>query len=225
MRRLVIVAAAAAALAVPVLAQTPSTPAQTPAPPAQAPAQPPLGPNGWNIDPAHSAAGFSVRHLMVSTVRGTLGRVSGTIEYDGKSAESIKADVTIDVTAINTGNNGRDNDLKSPNFFDVAKYPTATFKSKRVDAVNAGRFRLIGDLTMHGVTKEVALDVEGPTPAVKQRNGLKVGASATAKVNRRDFGLQYNSVIEAGPVVGDEITLTIDVEAGRPAPAAAPPQR
>jgi polyisoprenoid-binding protein YceI len=205
MRRFALAAAAAVALVIPVLAQPPAGGAQ-PAP----------GPNTWSIDSNHSSAGFSVKHMMVSTVRGTLGKVSGTIEYDGKSAASIKADVTIDVTGINTGVTGRDNDLKSPNFFDVAKFPTATFKSKRVDAAAAGTFKLVGDLTMHGVTKEVTLDVEGPSPPVKQQNGsLKVGATATATLNRRDFGLQYNSLIEAGPVVGDMIHVTIDIEGNK----------
>jgi polyisoprenoid-binding protein YceI len=205
MRRFVLAAAVAAALVAPVLAQAPA-----------APAQPPAGPNTWTIDSAHSQAGFSVRHMMVSTVRGTLGKVSGTIDYDGKSVQSIKADVTIDVTAINTGVEGRDKDLKSPNFFDVAKFPSVTFKSKRVDAGSAGAFKLVGDLTMHGVTKEVTLNVEGPSPAIKQQNGgQRIGASATTTINRRDFGLQYNNVIEAGPVVGDQIQVTIDIEANK----------
>jgi polyisoprenoid-binding protein YceI len=205
MRRFVTAATAAVALTGSVLAQTPP-----------ATAQPAPGPNTWTIDSNHSSAGFSVKHMMVSTVRGTLGKVSGTIDYDGTSAASIKADVTIDVSGINTGVTGRDNDLKSPNFFDIAKYPTATFKSKRVEAAGAGKFKLVGDLTMHGVTKEVTLDVEGPSPAVKQQNGsLKVGATATTTVNRRDFGLQYNNLIEAGPVVGDTIQVTIDIEANK----------
>jgi len=150
---------------------------------------------------------------MVSTVRGTLGKVSGTIEYDGKSVDSLKADVTIDVAGVNTQNQNRDNDLKSENFFDIAKYPTATFKSKRVEAAGAGKFKLIGDLTLHGVTKEISLDVEGPSSPLKQGQNLRVGASATTKINRRDFGLQYNRMIESAPIVGDEVQVQIDVEA------------
>jgi len=150
---------------------------------------------------------------MVSTVRGTLGKASGTIEYDGKSVDSLKADVTIDVTGVNTQNQNRDNDLKSENFFDIAKYPTATFKSKRVEAAGAGKFKLIGDLTLHGVTKEISLDVEGPSSPLKQGQNLRVGASATTKINRRDFGLQYNRMIESAPIVGDEVQVQIDVEA------------
>jgi polyisoprenoid-binding protein YceI len=212
MRRLILSAAVAAALVYPVLAKTPDPAGQTPAAPA------PAGPNTWTVDTAHSNASFSVKHMMVSTVRGTLGPIKGTIEYDGKSLESLKADISIDATAINTGVQPRDNDLKSPNFFDVAKFPTVTFKSKRAEAVSAGKFKLIGDLTMHGVTKEVTLDVESPSAAVKTQNGgQKVGGSATTTLNRRDFGLQYNALIEAGPVVGDQIQVTIDVEANKPA--------
>jgi polyisoprenoid-binding protein YceI len=173
-------------------------------------------PNTWSVDPAHSAAHFSVKHMMVSTVRGTLGKISGTIEYDGASIQSIKADITIDVTAVNTGTDGRDADLKSGNFFDVAKYPTLGFKSKRVDPAGQGKFKMIGDLTIHGVTKEVTLDAEGPSPILKTPNGQqRVGASATTAINRRDFGLQYSRMVEAVPIVGDEIQIQIDVEATR----------
>jgi polyisoprenoid-binding protein YceI len=193
-------------------AQTPPAGQQTPAQQPAA-AQPALGPNTWQIDSSHTAAQFSVRHMMVSTVRGTLGRVTGTVDYDGKTVESIKADVSIDVAGVNTGVQNRDNDLRSNNFFDVATYPTITFKSKRAEPAGAGKFKLIGDLTIHGVTKEVTLDVDGPSPPLKQQNGaLKVGASASTKVNRRDFGLNYNRLVEAAPVVGDEISIVIDIE-------------
>ena len=193
------------ALAAPVLGQQPG------------PARPARGPNTWIVDPGHSAAAFSVKHMMIATVRGALGPVTGTVEYDGTNASSVAADVTIDVRAIDTGNSSRDTDLRAPDFFDVAKYPAMTFKSKRAEAAGAGRFRLVGDLTIRGVTKEVTLDVEGPSPAIKQGNNLRVGASATTKLNRRDFGLNYNGLIEAGAVVGDEITVTIDIEIMKPA--------
>jgi polyisoprenoid-binding protein YceI len=170
-------------------------------------------PSAWTIDPGHSAARFSVRHMLVSTVRGTLGKVTGTIEYDGKTVESIKADVTVDLSAINTENESRDKDLKSDNFFDIAKYPTVTFKSKRVQPDGPGRFKLIGDLTMHGVTKALTLEVEGPSPALKQGPMLRIGASATATINRRDWGLQYSKMVEAAPIVGDDVQIQIDVEA------------
>jgi len=200
MRRLAIAAAAAVALYVPVLAQAPAAPA--------------AGPNTWTVDTNHSSAGFSVKHMMVSTVRGTLGPVKGTIEYDGKSAESIKADITIDVSGINTGNDSRDKDLKSgEGLFEVAKFPTVTFKSKRVVAGAPGAFKLVGDLTIHGVTKEVTLDVEGPSAPIKQGQSLRTGASATGTVNRRDFGISYNRMVEATPMVSDDVKIQIDVEA------------
>ena len=168
----------------------------------------------WQVDSSHTSAQFSVKHLLVSTVRGTLGKVTGTIHYDGNSVESVKAEISIDVNGINTGQENRDRDLRSDSFFDVAKYPTVTFKSKRVEAAGEGGFRLVGDLTMHGVTKEIALDVDGPSPILKQPNGiLKVGASATTKLNRRDFGLLYSKMVEAAPVVSDEVQVQIDIEA------------
>jgi polyisoprenoid-binding protein YceI len=174
------------------------------------------GPNTWTIDAGHSTAGFSVKHLMVSTVRGTLGPIKGTIEYDGKTVETLKVDASIDVSALNTGNESRDRDLKGAGFFDVTKFPAATFRSRRVAAAGAGTFKLIGDLTMHGVTKEVTLTVEGPSPAVKAQNGgHKIGASATTTLNRRDFGLEYNDMVEAVPVVSDEVQVTIDIEASK----------
>jgi polyisoprenoid-binding protein YceI len=175
----------------------------------------PVASGTWQVDGNHTAAQFSVKHMMVSTVRGTLGKVSGTIEYDGKSANSIKADIAIDVNGINTGTENRDKDLRSENFFDVAKYPTITFKSKRAEPAGPGKLRLVGDLTMHGVTKEVALEVEGPSPVLQANGGQRVGASATIKLNRRDFGLQYSRMVEAAPVVGDEIVVQIDIEANR----------
>lgn len=232
MRRLFVTAVAAAAFVAPVLGQT-APPTQTPAgqppagqPPAaqaqpQRPPQPPLGPNEWAIDGSHSAANFSVKHNVVSTVRGTLGAITGKIEYDGKDVSSVKADVAIDMTKITTQNERRDNHLRSPDFFDVASHPTLTFKSKRVEPGAAGKFKLIGDLTIRGNTKEVALDVEGPAPLVQTagRNGgttILTGASATTKISRKEFGVLWNNLIEALPVVGDEVNITIDLELNRP---------
>jgi polyisoprenoid-binding protein YceI len=220
MRRFAGVSLAVLLASVPVLAQTP--PAQVPpaAPAAgqqQRPPQPPLGPNQWRIDPSHSAANFSVKHNVVSTVRGQLGRISGTIEYDGKDVSTIKADVAIDMNGINTSNTGRDNHLRSADFFDVANHPSLTFKSKRVEPGAAGRFKLIGDLTIRGNTKEVVLDVEGPSPVMKSPRGILTGASATTRISRKEFGVLWNNLIETLPVVGDEVTVTIDLELGRPA--------
>ena len=186
-----------------------------PAPPAQA--KPQLGPNQWNVDSSHSAASFSVRHMMVSTVRGQLGPITGTVEYDGKDVRSAKADVRIDVNGITTQNAKRDGHLRSDDFFDAANHPSITFKSKRVEAGSAGAFNLIGDLTIRGTTKEVALNVEGPTPPVKGMGGLRIGATATTKINRLEYGLKWNSMVEAGPVVSDEVSITIDLELTRPA--------
>jgi polyisoprenoid-binding protein YceI len=198
-------------LAVAALAITAAS-AQTPA------AQPAVAANQWQIDSSHSAATFSVRHLMVSTVRGRLGKVSGTIEYDGKDVKSIKADVTIDVNGISTEEPKRDAHLRSADFFDAASHPNLTFKSKRVEPGTDGAFKLVGDLTIRGTTKEVVLDVQAPSPIIKGMRGVVTGTSATTKIKRLEYGLKYNSMVEAGPVVGDEVTITLDVEIGRPTP-------
>ena len=235
MRRLFVTAVAAAALVAPVLGQTAPTtqppagqapaaqPAAAPQAQPQRPPQPPLGPNDWAIDANHSAANFSVRHNVVSTVRGKLGAISGKIEFDGKDVTSVKADVAVDMQAIDTQNDRRDNHLRSPDFFDVANHPTLTFKSKRVEPGSAGTFKLIGDLTIRGNTKEVALAVDGPSPIVQSagRNGgvtVLTGASATTKISRKEFGVLWNNLIESMPVVGDEVTITIDLELRRNAP-------
>lgn len=183
----------------------------------QRPPQPPLGPNEWRIDGNHSAATFSVRHNVVTTVRGQLGRISGTIEYDGKDVNSVKADVAIDMNGINTSNQKRDDHLRSADFFDVPNHPTLTFKSRRVEPGTDGRFKLIGDLTIRGNTKEVVLDVDGPSPIVKSPRGILTGATATTRISRKEFGVLWNKMIESLPVVGDEVTVTIDLELTRPA--------
>ena len=202
--------------------QPPAQPPPAGQPPAGQPGQnrpplPPLGPNEWRIDAGHSAAGFAVKHNVVSTVRGQLGRISGKIDWDGKDVKTIAADVSIDVKGINTQSEGRDRDLRSPNFFDVENHPTMTFKSKRVEPQGQGRFKLIGDLTIKTTTKEVVLDVEGPAPFMKSQRGILTGASATTKINRHDFGITWNRMIESLPVVSDEVVVTIDLELTRPA--------
>ena len=209
-------------------AEPPGSPAapdaagRRPAAPAQRPPQPPLGPNEWAIDGSHSAANFSVKHNVVSTVRGQLGAITGKIEYDGKDIKSVKADVAIDMNGLSTQNERRDKHLRSADFFDVANHPTLTFKSKRVEPGAAGKFKLVGDLTIRGNTKEVTLDVEGPSPIMKSagRNGgvtVLTGATATTKISRKEFGVLWNNLIESMPVVGDEVTITIDLELNRPA--------
>jgi polyisoprenoid-binding protein YceI len=227
MRSLFLSVVAAAALTAPVLTQTPPAvqPQTPPAAPGaaqpQRPPQAPLGPNEWAIDGNHSAATFSVKHNVVATVRGTLGRITGKIEYDGVDIKTVKADVSIDMNGINTQNEGRDKHLRSADFFDVANHPTLTFKSKRVEPGAAGKFKLVGDLTIRGNTKETVLDVEGPSKVMSTttQRGTRVltGATATTKISRKEFGVLWNNLIEALPVVGDEVTITIDLELNRPA--------
>jgi len=162
----------------------------------------------WNLDAAHSAAQFSVRHLGISTVRGAFTKLSGTLKYDPADPAKTSLEATIDTNSIDTRVEMRDKDLRSPNFFDVEKFPTLTFVSKRVEPAGAGNLRVTGDLTMHGVTKEVVLEVEGPTPPIQDRRGNShMGASATTKINRNDFGVSGGAV-----VVSDEVTITIDAE-------------
>jgi polyisoprenoid-binding protein YceI len=187
----------------------------------QRPQQPPLGPTQWRIDTSHSAAHFSVRHMMVSTVRGQLGPITGIVDYDGKDVKSIKADVTIDVKGLTTQITRRDDHLRSPDFFDAPTHPNITFKSKRIDLGSGGAFKMVGDLTIRGTTKEVVLDVETLAPITKGMQGVVIGTSATTKIKRFDYGLKYNSMVEAGPVVGDDVAITIDIEANRPAPPTA----
>ena len=169
----------------------------------------------WTLDPAHTSVQFSVRHLMVSTVRGAFGKVTGSVEADEKDLARSKIQATIDAASIDTRVEKRDAHLKSPDFLDVARYPTITFVSKRIEQADPGHFKVTGDLTLHGVTREVSLDVEGPTPEIKDpRGNTRAGAQATTKINRKDFGVVWNQVLETGGVaVGDEVTITIDVEA------------
>jgi polyisoprenoid-binding protein YceI len=168
--------------------------------------------DAWQIDPKHTAAQFSVRHLGISTVRGEFSKVSGTAQYDAANPTKSSIQATIEAASINTRVEARDNDLRSPHFFDVEKYPTITFQSKKVEVAGAGKLKVTGDLTIHGVTKEVVLDVDGPSPAIKDRAGERMGASAATKINRTDFGVNG-----APGVAGDEITITLDIELIRPA--------
>ena len=173
----------------------------------------------WTIDSAHSAAQFSVRHLMVSTVRGDFSGLKGSVQFDPKDLSKTAVEATIDVATVNTREPNRDKHLKSADFFDVEKFPAMTFKSKSV-AKAGNNLRLTGDLTLHGVTRTVVFDVEGPTPEVNAGRAIKSGATATAKISRKDFGMTWNRAIEAGGVtVGDEVTITIDVELNRPVAA------
>lgn len=174
----------------------------------------------WSVDPAHSGAHFSVRHMMVSNVRGEFGKISGAAQFDPKDPTVGSVEITIDATSINTRNPKRDAHLRSADFFDVEKFPTITFKSKKVELASPGRLKVTGDLTIHGAAREVVLDVEGPTPEIKDAQGrVRTGATATTRVNRKDFGLLWNRPLEAGGwVVGDEVAITVDVELIRKAP-------
>lgn len=177
----------------------------------------------WNIDPAHSSASFAVKHMMVSTVHGSFSSLKGTVDYDPGDLAGAKVNLTIDATTVDTRNDNRDKDLKSPNFFDVEKYPTITFVSKRVVPGAAGKFQLIGDMTLHGVTKEITFNVEGPASPIKDpRGNLHSGATATATVNRKDFGLIWNKTLDGGgAMVGDDVALTVEVELVQMKPPAA----
>jgi len=168
----------------------------------------------WTIDPAHSSAQFSVRHMMVSTVRGEFTKLSGTVELNEKEITRSKVEANIDATTIDTRNEKRDGHLKSADFFDVANHPTITFTSGKVEQGSGGRLKVTGDLTLRGVTRTVVLDVEALSPAVKDRQGnLHSGTSATTRINRKDFGISWSASLDGGGVVvSDEVKITIDVE-------------
>ncbi len=179
------------------------------------------GPTTWQIDPKHSDAGFAVTHLMISTVRGEFHNINGTVVFDDKDVSKSSVNVTIDATTVDTREPARDKDLKSSNFFEVDKFPTFTFKSTKVESAGAGKLKVTGDLTIHGVTKCVVLDVEGPKAAIKDPWGLTRSAvSATTKINRKDFGITWAKTMDTGgAIVGDEVNITLDVEMIQP-PAA-----
>jgi polyisoprenoid-binding protein YceI len=171
-------------------------------------------PSQWQIDSQHASAQFAVKHLMISTVRGEFHGVTGNVNWDDQDITKSTIDVTIDATTVDTREPKRNAHLKSPDFFDVAKYPTMTFKSKKIEQVSAGKLKVTGDLTMHGVTKELVLDVDGPTAPIKDPYGnTRVALSATASVNRQDYGVKWNANMDGGGVVvGDNVNITIDAE-------------
>lgn len=168
----------------------------------------------WRIDPDHTNIQFTVRHMMISNVKGVFHKFNGQFEIDDKDITGSKASAVIDVASIDTGIEKRDEDLRSPNFFDMAKYPTMTFTSKKIVRTGANRFKMTGDLTIHGVTRKVVLDMEGLETVVKDPWGnMRRGANLTTKINRKDFGLTYNKLLETGGmVVGEEVKINIEVE-------------
>jgi polyisoprenoid-binding protein YceI len=168
----------------------------------------------WTIDPEHSQIGFKVKHLMVSNVKGHFEKYTSAIVIDDTDITRSRVAVTIDTASIDTNVKKRDEHLRSADFFDVAKYPTMTFVSKKVAKAGPDRLTVTGDLTIRGITKEVALAVEGPTAAVKDPwGGMRRGATASTVINRKDFGLAWNKALETGGVVvGDEVTILLEVE-------------
>jgi polyisoprenoid-binding protein YceI len=171
--------------------------------------------DSWQIDPAHTNVEFTVRHMMISNVKGQFQKTSGTVTTNGNDPTSAKIDATIDASSVDTRVDKRDAHLKSPAFLDVDKFPTITFKSTKVEADGAGKWKVTGDLTLHGVTKPVVLEVEGTGAPINDPMGnTRAGASATTKIKRSDFGLTWNQPLEAGGVmVGDEVAISIDIEA------------
>lgn len=177
-------------------------------------ALPGLAQETWTIDTAHSSAQFGVRHMMVSTVRGTFGKITGTVKFDPKKLAASSVQASIDTSTVDTRHPKRDEDLRGPEFFAVAKFPKMTFQSTRIVAAGKGKYKMTGNLTIRDVTKQVTFDVEGPLPPVDDgKGGKKSGATATGKINRKEFGLMYNPILETGGVaVSDEVTITLDIE-------------
>ena len=168
----------------------------------------------WTIDKNHAQTNFQIRHMGVSTVRGSISGVTGTIVWDEKDPGKSSVEATIDTTTVSTNNSARDTDLKSDKYFNVAKYPTMTFKSTKVEQAGAGKLKVTGDLTIRGTTKSVVLDIDGPTAPVKDPWGNQRSAvTATTKINRQDYGVKWNATMDnGGVVVGDEVSITIDAE-------------
>ena len=168
----------------------------------------------YQIDPDHSSFQFTVRHLSVSNVKGDFGKLKGVVTLDDKNITDLKVDLSIDAASANTGHAKRDEHLRGEDFFYAAKYPTITFVSKRVVKADQNRINVIGDLTIRGVSKEITVDVEGPTPEVKDPwGGFRRGATGTSKINRKDFGIVWNRVLDSGGyVVGDEVGISVEVE-------------
>jgi len=168
----------------------------------------------WNIDPAHSAAQFKVRHMMISNVKGEFTQISGKLELDGTDITKSKVEASIDAATINTRDPERDAHLRSPDFLDVEKFSILSFKSTQVSKRSDIELAVQGDLTIHGVTRQVVFDVEGPSAPMKDPWGnTRIGLSATANINRKDFGLTWNSALETGGLLlGDDVAITLDVE-------------
>ena len=192
MRRMIVAALVSSALLVPGLSQAAT----------------------WKSDSAHASVQFAVRHLMVATVRGTFDKFDVTAIIDEDDISRSSVDATIEVASINTRNQKRDDHLRGPDFFDAAKHPTITFKSKAVEKMQDYSYKVTGELTLMGVTREVVLDVTGSPQAVTDLRGKpRLGGAATTTINRTDYGLSRNSVLESGGVaIGEEVEITIDIQ-------------
>src|SRR3954454_5526150 len=168
----------------------------------------------WKLDPAHSTADFKVKHMMISNVKGTFTGLTGTLLENPADPTRSTIEASIDVASLNTGDAQRDGHLKSGDFFDVEKYPTMTFKSTKVERKGDAEYNVTGDLTLHGVTKPVTFAVEGPTAPGKDPWGnTRVGLSATTRINRKDFGLNWNAALETGGIlVGEDVQISLDVQ-------------
>ena len=168
----------------------------------------------WNIDSVHSSAQFKVKHMMISNVKGEFTKITGSLKYDAENIANSYVEASIDATTISTRDPQHDAHLKSADFFDAEKYPALTFKSTRVSKKSDGELSVAGDLTIHGVTKNVVFEVEGPSAPTKDPWGnTRVGLSATTRINRKDFGLTWNAALETGGIlVGEEVSITLDVQ-------------
>ena len=168
----------------------------------------------YQLDTDHSSIQFKIRHLTVSNVTGAFNKMKGSASVEGEDLATLKVEVTIDAASVDTGHPKRDEHLRNADFLDVAKYPTITFVSKKVVKADPGKLRITGDLTLHGVTREITVDLEGPTPEIKDPWGnFRRGATGTAKIDRRDFGITWNKALDTGGlVVGNEVGIQVDVE-------------
>lgn len=168
----------------------------------------------YKLDPAHSSVSFNVKHMMIAKVHGAFEKLSGQLTYDKAHPEKSSAEASIEAASINTREPQRDIHLKSPDFFDIEKFPTLTFKSVSVSVSEEGEFKVKGNLTIKGISKPVELSVESPSDELKDPYGnLKIGLSATTKIKRKDFGLTWNAALEAGGVlVGDDVSITLDLQ-------------
>ena len=173
----------------------------------------------WQIDTAHSRAQFTVRHLMISNIRGDFGAVTGTVDYDGKDITKAKVNATIDVKSISTRVEKRDEHLKTDDFLDVANHPTMTFVSTSITPAAGGKYNMAGNLTIRGTTKPVTFELTAPSGPITTRGSTKIGASASGKINRKDFGVKYHEVMDNGGLgVADEVFIQLDVELIQRAP-------